>query len=69
MKVTIDRFEGDFAVVEYETGKTANMPKVLLDSTAKEGDIIEISLLSEETKERKNRISLLRQKLEKNKET
>ena len=66
MKVIIDRFEGDFAVVEYEIGKTANMPKILLDSTAKEGDVVEISLLSQETEEKKSRITSLRQKLEKN---
>ncbi len=66
MKVIIDRFEGDFAVVEYESGKTANMPKILLDSTAKEGDVVEISLLSQETEEKKSRITSLRQKLEKN---
>lgn len=38
----IDRFEGDFAVIELETGKKINMSKELLPSDAKEGNVIKI---------------------------
>ena len=53
----IDRFEGDWAVIEYEQ-KTFNIPKSLLPKDAQEGDVltIEISLNKEATEERKNRI-------------
>lgn len=39
--LVIDRFEGEFAVVEYN-GQTFNLPKKLLPSEAKEGDILNI---------------------------
>lgn len=53
----IDRFEGDWAVIEYEK-RTFNIPKTLLPKDAQEGDVltIEISLNNEATEERKNRI-------------
>lgn len=55
MKVIIDRFEGEYAVVEIETGKCINIPKILLPN-AKEGDVIKIEIDNEETKQRKKHI-------------
>jgi hypothetical protein len=37
----IDRFEGEFAILEWEGRNIENIAKELLPSTAKEGDIIE----------------------------
>lgn len=41
--LTIDRFEGEFAVCIYDNGAMINIKKHLIPSGAKEGDIIEIS--------------------------
>ncbi len=59
MKVTIDRFEGDYAVVELENREMADLPKVLVPKEASEGDIIEITINRDETKKRKQRIGKL----------
>lgn len=60
MKVTIDRFEGDFAVVEISESCFANIPKILLPD-AKEGDIVSITIEknTENLKENKDRLSRL----------
>lgn len=58
MKVIIDRFEGDYAVVETEDKIMVNLPKLLIPG-AKEGDVISISIDEEETKKRKDNISKL----------
>ncbi len=55
MKVIVDRFEGDYAVVEIAIGKCVNIPRVLVPD-AKEGDIIKIEIEKEETEERKKYI-------------
>lgn len=52
MEVIVDRFEGDYAVVEIAIGKCVNIPRVLVPD-AKEGDIIKIEIEKEETEERK----------------
>ena len=39
----IDRFEGDWAVIEFDR-KTFNLPKLLLPAEAKEGDVIDIEV-------------------------
>ena len=57
MKVTIDRFEGEFAVIELGSGETADMPRILIPGGAKEGDVIEIRIDAQETELRKQRIS------------
>lgn len=59
MKVIIDRFEGDYAVVELNDRSTVDMPKPLLPKEAKEGDVIEISIDKKETESRKRRIQQL----------
>ena len=58
MKVIIDRFEGDYAVVEIEVGKCVNIPKILIPN-AKEGDIVKIEIDKKETLERKKHIQEL----------
>lgn len=59
MKFIIDRFEGDFAVVELENKTLANMPKILLPSSVQEGDVIEIIVNKKHTEERKENIKKL----------
>ncbi|KJS81778.1 MAG: hypothetical protein JM58_16230 [Peptococcaceae bacterium BICA1-8] len=56
----IDRFEGDWAVIEYN-GKTFNIPQEILPSTAKEGDVINLSLTmdKEATEARKKKAKSL----------
>ena len=56
MKFIIDRFEGDFAVVELDNGNFENMPKTFLPQNAKEGDCIIISIDSNTTTKAKKRI-------------
>lgn len=56
LKVIIDRFEGDIAVVELEDGKVVNMAKTLLPQTAKEGSVIKIEIDEDETQKRKNEV-------------
>ena len=60
----IDRFEGDWAVIEFE-GITFNLPRVLLPSTAKEGDVVKISLTvdNKATAERRKKIEKLMDEL------
>lgn len=58
MKVIIDRFEEEYAVVEIEVGKYVNVPKVLLPN-AKEGDIVKIEIDKEGTEKRKKYIQKL----------
>ncbi len=52
MKFTIDRFEGDFAVVELPCGKMIDCPKALLPDNAKEGSVISISVDEAATSEK-----------------
>lgn len=58
MEVIIDRFEGDYAVVEIAKGKLINMPKVLVPN-AQEGDVIKIIIDKEKTKKRKEQVKEL----------
>ena len=55
MKVIIDRFEGDYAVVELDIGHFVNMPKELV-LDAREGDVVEITVNHQETEKRKEHI-------------
>ncbi|MDO4562475.1 MAG: DUF3006 domain-containing protein [Clostridia bacterium] len=63
MKVIIDRFEGDFVVVELEDGNMADMPATLVPKEAKEGDVISIEIDEDDTAARKDRIEKLAAKL------
>lgn len=62
MKVIIDRFEGEFAVVEIAKGSFANIPKLLVEG-AKEGDVISIEIDRNETEARKKNIKNLMEDL------
>ncbi|MGH4121455.1 MAG: DUF3006 domain-containing protein [Clostridium sp.] len=63
MKGIIDRFEGDYAVVELQGGKTINIDKRKLPIEVQEGTVIEISesitIDNEETMRRKKEIEKL----------
>lgn len=56
MKIIIDRFEGEFAVVELENGQTADIPSVLVPPEAAEGSVLEIRCLKGETEERRRAV-------------
>jgi hypothetical protein len=62
LKVIIDRFEGDFAVVETEDNEYVNLPRVLIPD-AREGDVVNISIDIEETENRKENIKHLMDEL------
>lgn len=62
MKVIIDRFEGDYAVVEIDKGNFVNLPKELVPN-AKEGDIVIIRVDHEETNKRKEHVKDLMNQL------
>ncbi|MCL2663914.1 MAG: DUF3006 domain-containing protein [Oscillospiraceae bacterium] len=51
----IDRFEGDFAIVEISDG-FINIPRIDLPSNAMEGDVLIISVDKDESDAREKRI-------------
>ena len=55
----IDRFEGNWAVIETDDRQTFHIPRSLLPASAKEGDVISISVVvdSEATKSRRERMA------------
>lgn len=55
MKVIIDRFEGEFAVVEVG-GSFVDMPVELVPEGAKEGSVLTITIDENETKNREEKI-------------
>lgn len=59
MKYTIDRFEGNYAVVELENQKFANIPRLAIPNEAKEGDVIIVQIDKETTSQRKRQIQKL----------
>lgn len=59
MDVIIDRFEGDFAVVELETREMVDLPRKLVPTDAVEGDVLEIKVNKKETESRRKRIEKL----------
>ena len=40
----IERFEGDWAIIEMENRHTFNLPRFILPSSIKEGDVISIQV-------------------------
>ena len=52
MKVIIDRFEGDFAVVETEDKSFVNFPRRLVPEGVREGSVLSIEFDSAETERR-----------------
>ncbi len=63
-KVIIDRFEGDWAVIEYNR-KTFDFPVALLPTGLKEGDVLIFNVEKDtsETQARKERIENLAKQL------
>jgi hypothetical protein len=59
MQYTIDRFEGNFAVVELENETFVNIPRSAIPSEAKEGDVITVMVDKGETEKREKRIKEL----------
>lgn len=58
MQVIIDRFEGEYAVVETDNGNFVNLPKILVPDSH-EGDVVDISINREETEKRSENIKNL----------
>ena len=58
MYVVIDRFEGDFAVVEMPDKQFVLLPKVLVPNS-KEGDIVYIGIDHNKTKQQEKKIQQL----------
>lgn len=59
MKVIIDRFEGNFVVVELANKSFVNMPFQLVPKEAKEGTVLSIEIDAEETEGRYKKINIL----------
>ena len=59
MKVIIDRFEGDFAVVELDNREMVDLRRKLVPIDAVEGDVLEIKINKQETESRRQRIEKL----------
>lgn len=59
MKLIIDRFEGDFAVVELPNKTLLDIQKCILPSDSLEGDVISIEIDRGETAKRLTNIKLL----------
>lgn len=59
MKYTIDRFEGEYAVVELENETMVNIPKCALPPDAHEGDIILVEIDADATEKRREYINKL----------
>jgi len=56
MKFTIDRFEGELALVELEDKEIIAIPKKVLPKEAEEGDIIVMEIDEKETEKKRARI-------------
>lgn len=63
MKYTIDRFEGEYAVVELEGKEFTNVPRKAIPPEAKEGDIILVVIDNQGTKEKRKEIEKLMENL------
>ncbi len=63
MKFTIERIEASCAVVELEDMSLIHLPLELIPSGAKEGDILQIAILTEETARRRREMEMKFEKL------
>ena len=59
MKYIIDRFEGDFAIVELSGETFVNIPKAAIPSEAKEGSVIDVTVDEDSTASRTKKINNL----------
>lgn len=62
MQITVDHIEDDYLVVELEDLSTIDIPRALIPD-AKEGDVVDIIINEEATKERKQEVSKLMDEL------
>lgn len=58
MKVILDRFEGNEAILEIDKNNIVSVPKIIVGS-AKEGDVIRIEVDKNETDKRRKDIEKL----------
>lgn len=63
MKIIIDRYEEEFVVVELENKQMINIPKAIIPTNAREGDVISIEVDIDESTERKKKINNLMNEL------
>lgn len=56
-KIIVDRFEGDFAVVELPNGRMIDCPKALLPDNVEEGSILKIIVDETATNEKLKRVT------------
>lgn len=62
----IDRFEGEFAVIETDDKKVMNIRRIILPENAGEGDVIDLESMTVDEKEtlrRKENIQKLAEKM------
>ena len=57
MRIIVDRFEENIAVVELENGSIIDCPKALLPLNAKEGSIINITVDEKATEEKLEKLT------------
>lgn len=62
MKVIIEQFIGEYAIVELPNQTMIDVPRILFEG-AIEGDVIDISIDIESTKSRKNKVDQLMKSL------
>jgi hypothetical protein len=60
MFAVIDRFEGDFAVVQRDDGKILNIKKSFLPGKAREGDVIDLNKMIVDERETLSRKAEIR---------
>ena len=59
MKYIIDRFEGDYAIVELSDKTIVNIPKAAIPPEAKEGSVIDVTVDKDSTVARSEKINKL----------
>lgn len=59
----IDRFEGEFAIIELAKGKFLQIPRAILPPEAKEGDVITVQIDGKQTAQRRREVERLLQEL------
>jgi len=52
MQCIVDRFEGDYAVIEYYD-QVLNLPKVFLPAEAHEGDVLDVIIMLDDSETKK----------------
>ena len=57
MRIIVDRFEGNIAMIELENGQMIDCPKALLPANAKEGSIINITVDENATNEKLQKVT------------